>query len=67
MTDWNARNETLLPPFNSWPKWAVDLDVEIADLIGDVGVNEEDETPEGRAAIAAYERVREIIRSQVFG
>jgi hypothetical protein len=64
-TDWNVTDPDLLPPFNLWPRWAVELDIEIADLIGDVGGRDEEDTAAGCAEIAAYARVREIIRSMV--
>lgn len=65
MVDWNQKNPTLQPPFDNWPKWALELDIEIADLIGDIGVLEQEETPEGLLKIETYEQVREIIRTMV--
>jgi hypothetical protein len=61
--DWNVRNPSLFPPFDAWPLWAVELDIEIADLVGDVGAREEEDTLAGRIELAAYDRVREIIAS----
>jgi hypothetical protein len=63
--DWNAIDPVLEPPFNTWPAWAVHLDIEIADLIGDVGAAYQDDTSEGRAELDAYEAVRAVIARMV--
>jgi hypothetical protein len=63
--NWNVRKSSLLPPYDTWPRWAIDLDIEIADIAGDVGAKEEEDTPEGQAKLAAYDQVREIIRRMV--
>jgi hypothetical protein len=30
------RDATLAPPFDRWPRWAVEVNAEITDLIGDI-------------------------------
>jgi hypothetical protein len=64
MIDWNKRDPKLQPPFDAWPRWAIEFDVEIADLIGDLMANEEVDAISNEQAeieMAAYNRVREII------
>lgn len=64
-TDWNTVDSALQPPFNTWPKWALELDIEIADIAGDIGANELEDTREGKVQLEAYDAVREIIQRMV--
>lgn len=58
---WDNNAQQLNPPFDKWPLWAVELDIEIADISGDVL----EDTPEGKAKLEAYDAVREIITQMV--
>lgn len=65
MTTWVDTDPALHPPFNTWPLWAVRLDIDIADIAGDVVVLDLEDTPEGKAELTAYDKARNIIRSMV--
>jgi hypothetical protein len=62
---WGARVHGLEPPYDGWPLWALNLDIEIADIAGDVGAADLEDTPEGEAKLEAYDAVRGIIRRMV--
>lgn len=67
MKDWAACNPHLHPPFDEWPAWAVELDVDLADMAGDCERDEETDelTVRGAARLAALGDVRALIVNMV--
>ena len=64
MIDWNEKDPTLTPPFDTWPRWALELDREIADVMGSLTAGDEI-TAEEEAALNAYDAVRETIEEMI--
>src|ERR1700744_3638310 len=64
-TDWLSVDPTLQGPYSKYPLWALSLDFAISDLIGDVISEDGDETPSGKVAIEAYDKIRDIVRDMV--
>ncbi len=51
--EWFIIDSKLIHPFNKWPKWAVELDIELSDKIGDHENDMDDETENNELQLVA--------------